>query len=130
MCTHKHTTMLKLCCASQQLYGSKDVEELTVNSWLQEAFLMFRVIPRAVVLLHLGIHGLSSHAIRQHDINSVTREKFSCPVDMFIALNCLCVSDIVAGQITSAVAQLYGCLNLNSYICVCFVCITRPGRPN
>lgn len=43
---HTHdTTMLKLCCASQQIYGNKDVEELTVNSWLlQEHFLMFPVI--------------------------------------------------------------------------------------
>lgn len=94
-----HKTMLKLCCASQQINGNKDVEELTVNSWLlQEPFLMFPVIPRAAVLLHLGKHGCSSHAVRQHDINSVTRETFSCPVDMFIALNCL--SDTVAGQIT------------------------------
>ena len=88
-----HKTMLKLCCASPQINGNKDVEELTVNSWLlEEPFL------RAAVLLHLGKHGCGNHAVRQHDINSVNRETFGCPVDMFIALNCLSVT--VAGQIT------------------------------
>lgn len=95
--------MLEPCRSSLLTYGKRDVEELTVNFELRKAALCFSleanvILSKAFVPLHLGIRCFSSHAVQQHSMNSVPGENFNL-LDVLIALDCLCVSVNVAGQI-------------------------------
>ncbi len=109
---------------SQQIYGNKDVEELTVNSSLRKASSRpnARPIQAAGTFSYVSCHSTGCspaalwHASPQQSRCLTTWHKFSCwreipvempsPWDMFIALKCMCVSDILNGQITNVWAQL------------------------
>lgn len=85
--------MLKGSCASQQIYGNRDVEELTVNSWSGRE----RSIPEAEVIQAaegtlICFLSFQSLFILQHVGKAGTlspgKDFPLSPLDMFVTLNC------------------------------------------
>ena len=118
-----------------------------VNSWLNSGpdpkVIQAAAGTSASVSCHSRACGPATpwHTGLQQSRRLTTWHKFShyrklqlSPRGRFIALNCLCVSDVFFGWTNytywSPFSLLHGCLNLNTSICVYFVCIMRPCRAN
>lgn len=132
--SHKHT--------HTHTNGIKDVEELTVNSWLKEARSgtepdviqaaagTFSYVSchskRLCFLLLFGIQGPSAGLLCS-TTNSVTKEQFSFDFWICLLLVSTCPSLWLDTFCFSAITVIHCCLWLNTCLPVYFVCIVPDG---